>query len=71
MDEKELQERYMRWLEYWCGAIIQQHIADKTLEASDGPMYRDDTDRAINGIIVAALLDSIDGLERQFLRMTK
>jgi hypothetical protein len=71
MDEKELQERYMRWLEYWCGAIIQQHIADKTAQTDGGPMYRDDTDRAINGIIVAALLDSIDGLERQFLRMTK
>ena len=68
MNDQTLQRRYIKWLEYWCRAINQQHIDDKVAEATDGPIHGDDVDRAINGVIVAALLDCIDGLERQFLK---
>ncbi len=69
MDDKELKERYIAWLEYWYFAIVQQHNEDKDAETTDGPLYKDDVDRAINGVIVAALLEQIEGLGRQFGRI--
>ena len=69
IDDKALQERYVAWLQYWCSVIVQQHNEDQDAETTDGPLYVDDADKAINGIIVAALLDRIDGLERQIRRL--
>jgi hypothetical protein len=66
--DQEMQKRYVNWLQYWCRAINEQHMADEIAESTDGPIYRDDVDRAINGVIVASLLDRIDGLEKQFLK---
>ena len=68
IDDKALQERYAAWLQYWCSVIVQQHNEDQDADTTDGPLYVDDADKAINGIIVAALLDRIDGLERQIRR---
>lgn len=68
MDDKELEERYIEWLQYWYSAIVQQHNEDKDAETTVGPLHKDDVDRAINGVIVAALLEQIEGLGRQFRR---
>lgn len=75
MEDKEWQKRYIEWLEYWCRAIREQHEEDKEAIISDGSergtrfLYRDDTDRAINGLIVASLLEEMDRLERQIKRV--
>jgi hypothetical protein len=73
MDDETLKKTYIAWLEYWHMAITSQHNDDKAARVGAGagdshPLYKDDTDRAINGIIVAALLDRIDGLWEQFAR---
>lgn len=76
MEDQDWQQRYIRWLEYWCRAIVAQHAEDKNATVTDSstkegyrPLYRDDTDRAINGLIVASLLEEIDRLERQIKRV--
>lgn len=61
ISEQDMLRRYATWLEYWCRAINEQHIADQDAESTDGPIYRDDVDRAINGIIVASLLEGLVG----------
>ncbi len=70
MGDQDLQKRYIDWLGYWCEVIRMQHSYDQDAQTHEGPLYRDDADRAINGIIVATLLDCLDGLEQQFIRGT-
>jgi hypothetical protein len=66
MQDEDLKRRCAVWLDYWSRALTMQHEEDKDAETQDGPLYVDDVDRAINGIIVASLLERLEGLAQQF-----
>ena len=59
-NEKALLERQFTWVEYWMAAIQFQHdedwVAEVRGEGESEPLYRDDTDRAINSVLVNTLL---------------